>query len=205
MVALPRLVERLNLNPREQRLASVLVVVFGAMLVLGVPLAIEGTLFARRATNDKLRTTLESVQAARAQVREQKAKKESVTQRYAKKAPALAGFLEQAARAQKLEISDSADRPEVPLGKQYTERSTIIHIKKAGMYGVAKFLEAIEKSEDAVAVTRLNIRKRTAEPDSYDVEVAVSAYDRKEQPAAPTGAASAKGAPGSGDATEKIP
>jgi general secretion pathway protein M len=36
-----------------------------------------------------------------------------------------------------------------------------------------------------VAVSRLNIRKRAGEPDSYDVEVGVSAYDRTETAAAP--------------------
>lgn len=199
MATVPRLVERLNLNPREQRLASVLFVVFGALLVLGVPLLIEGTLFARRAENGKLRTALEAVQAARAQVREQKIKKESIAQRYGRKAPALAGFLEQSARAQKLEVSDSADRPEVPIGKQYVERSTMIHVKKAGMYGIARFLETIENSDYATSITRLNIRKRAAEPDSYDVEVAVSAYDRKEPPPQP---ASSSAAP-SGSAEKK--
>ena len=196
-----RFIERLGLNPREQRLVTILVFVMGLMLLLGIPVAIEGTLFARRSANDQLRTALESVQAARAQVRERQAKKDSITQRYGKKAPPLAGFLEQAARAQKLEISDSADRPDVPIGKQYVERSTIIHLKKAGMYGIAKFLESIEKSEYAASVTRLNIRKRTAEPDSYDVEIAVSAYDRKEAPAAPATSASPAGA----GSTEKKP
>ena len=74
------------------------------------------------------------------------------------------------------------DRPEVPHGKRYTERNTVIHLKKAGMAAIARFLESIEKSGMAVAVTRLNIRRRAGEPDSYDVEVGVSAYDRSELP-----------------------
>ena len=53
------------------------------------------------------------------------------------------------------------------------------------MRPIAKFLEAIEKSGYPVAVTRLNIRKRAGEPDSYDVEVGVSAYDRTEVAPAP--------------------
>jgi general secretion pathway protein M len=48
------------------------------------------------------------------------------------------------------------------------------------MASIAKFLEAIEKSGHPVAVSRLNIRKRAGEPDSYDVEVGVSAFDRIE-------------------------
>jgi general secretion pathway protein M len=60
------------------------------------------------------------------------------------------------------------------------ERSTVIHLKKAGMAPIAKFLEAIEKSGHPIAVSRLNIRKRAGEPDSYDVEVGLSAFDRSE-------------------------
>ena len=73
----------------------------------------------------------------------------------------------------------------MPHGKQYVERNTVIHLKKSGMAPIAKFLEAIEKSGYPVAVTRLNIRKRAGEPDSYDVEVGVSAFDRTRDRAAP--------------------
>ena len=77
-------------------------------------------------------------------------------------------------------MTDSVDRPDVPHGKKYVERNTVIHLKKSGMASIAKFLEAIEKSGYPVAVSRLNVRKRAGEPDSYDVEVGVSAYDRIE-------------------------
>ena len=73
------------------------------------------------------------------------------------------------------------------------ETRSAVDLKKAGMYSIAKFLETLETSGMAVAITRLNIRKRTGEPDSYDVEVGLSAYDRTE-------AAPATPAP---DATEK--
>jgi general secretion pathway protein M len=63
------------------------------------------------------------------------------------------------------------------------ERNTVIHLKKAGMFPIAKFIESLEKSGYAVAVTRLAVRKRSGEPDSYDVEIGVSAYDRSEAPA----------------------
>ena len=49
---------------------------------------------------------------------------------------------------------------------------------------IARYLENIEKSGHAIAISRLDIRKRSAEQDSYDVEIGVSAYDRIEAPAA---------------------
>ncbi len=191
----PRFIEKLGLNSREQRLVSILGVVVLVMLVLGVPLGIQTAIWSRRADNEKTRAALDAVQGARLQIRERRAKKDAVAQRYARRAPALAGFLEQSARAQKLEVTDSVDRPDVPQGKRTTERSTVIHLKKAGMYAIAKFLESLEQSGDAVSVSRLNIRKRSGEPDSYDVEVGVSAFDRKElpPPTAPAASGSAAG------------
>jgi general secretion pathway protein M len=178
--------ERWGLNPREQRMASIAVIVVGVMLLLAVPLGLHTLVSSRRSDNDVLRGALTAVNNARAQIRERQERKSSIAQRYGKKAPQLAGFLEQNASAQKLQVTDSVDRPDVPHGKRYVERNTVIHLKKSGMAGIAKFLEAIEKSGYPVAVSRLNIRKRAGEPDSYDVEIGVSAYDRTEAPAPAT-------------------
>ena len=179
--------ERWGLNPREQRIATVAVVVIGAMLVLAVPIGLQSLVSSRRTENEDLRAALTAVNGARAQIRQRQERKASIAERYGKKAPQLAGFLEQTASAQKLQVTDSVDRPDVPHGKRYVERNTVIHLKKSGMGPIAKFLEAIEKSAYPVAISRLNIRKRAGEPDSYDVEVGVSAYDRTEPapPAAP--------------------
>jgi general secretion pathway protein M len=179
MAAIP-LLDRLQLNPRERRLATLLVGFVAVLVILVIPVGLETLVHAKENDNDELRAAIKEVQAARPQVRERQARKDSIQQRYAHRAPALAGFLEQSARALKLEVTDSVDRPEVPHGKRYEERNTIIHMKRAGMYSIAKFLETLEKSQMAIAVTRLNIRKRAGEPDSYDVEVGVSAYDRNE-------------------------
>ena len=172
--------DRLQLNPRERRLATILAGFLGVLLILVIPVGMETIVHARESDNDELRAAIKEVQGARAQVRERQARKDSIQQRYAHRAPALAGYLEQSARALKLEVTDSVDRAEIPHGKRYVERNTVIHLKRAGMYSIAKFLETVEKSAMAMAVTRLNIRKRAGEPDSYDVEVGVSAYDRSE-------------------------
>lgn len=178
------LFEKMKLNPREQRTATIGLVLIGLLLFVGAPLVMQSIVFAKKSENDDLRATLTNVQKARADIRERQARKEAVAVRYKNKAPALAGFLEQSARQSKLDVKDSVDRPNVPYGKKYNERSTVIHLQKAGMASIARFMESIEKSGQAVAITRLNIRKRSAEPDSYDVEIGVSAYDKLEAPAA---------------------
>jgi general secretion pathway protein M len=177
--------ERWGLNPREQRIATIAVLVLGVMVFLAVPVGLQTLVSSRRSDNEDLRTALNAVNGARSQIRERQERKSSIAQRYGKKAPQLAGFLEQNASAQKLQVTDSVDRPDVPHGKRYVERNTVIHLKKSGMAGIAKFIEAIEKSGYPVAVSRLNIRKRAGEPDSYDVEIGVSAYDRTETTPAP--------------------
>ncbi len=168
------------LSARDQRAAGIGLVVLGILVVLGVPLFLQGLISSRKTENDEIRAALAQVQSARAQVRDRNARRDSIAARYARRTPALAGFLEQSARAQKLDVSDSVPRPDVPYGKRYVEHNTVIHFKKAGMRPIAKFLEGLEQSGHPVAVTRLNVRRRTGEPDSYDVEVGVSAFDRNE-------------------------
>jgi general secretion pathway protein M len=73
---------------------------------------------------------------------------------------------------------------------------------KIGMLALAKTLEQIESSGHPVAVTKLNLKPRAGEPDSYEVELGVSAYDRKAEPAAAP--ASSASAPPSDD-EEKAP
>jgi len=170
------------MNARERRLLSVLAVVGAVILLLAVPFGLEALVRSDISEDDDLRQALADVQDARGRVRERQAKKDAIAARYVKKAPALAGYLEQTARQQKLEVTDSTPLPDVPHGKRYVEHGTDIHLKKTGMLALARFLEALETSGYPLAVTRLSIRKRSGESDSYDVEVGVSSYDRGEAP-----------------------
>ena len=180
----------LQMNARERRLLGVIGLVGGAVLVLLLPFALEAVVHSASSDNDELRQALADVQEARGRVRERQAKKDAIAVRYAKKASSLAGYLDDEARAQKLEVTDSTPLPDVPHGKRYVEHGTNIHLKKTGMLPLAKFLESIERSGYPIAVTRLNIRKRSGENNSYDVEVGVSSYDRTEAPpASPAGSA----------------
>lgn len=184
--------ERWGLNPREQRVASIAVFVLAGVILLAIPVGLSSLVSSRRADNEELKEALASVNGARAKIRERQERKSSIVTRYAKPAPQLGGFMEQNASASGLQIADSVDRPDVNHGKQYVERHTVVHLKNAGMGPIARFLEAIEKSEYPVAVTRLNIRKRAGEADSYGpVEIGVSAYDRSAPASTPSPAGSA--------------
>jgi general secretion pathway protein M len=77
----------------------------------------------------------------------------------------------------------------------------VVKIHKIGMLALAKTLEKIEQSGYPLAVTRLNVKPRSGEPDSYEVELGVSAYDRKAD--APVSGAAATASPAGSASADK--
>jgi general secretion pathway protein M len=76
------------------------------------------------------------------------------------------------------------------IGKRFSERQTTVHLKKSGMLAISKFLESIEQSGYPIMVSQIDLRKRAGEPDTYDIEVTISAFDKVEAPpAAPAASA----------------
>jgi general secretion pathway protein M len=169
-----------KLAPRERRLMSILVVALAVVLLLLVPVGASVVLASRRAINRDVREAIHSIKNSREDVRQRQARRDAVIARYATRAPALAGMLEKAARDNNLDVPESQDRPEIPHGKRYTERSTVVRLRKSGMLQLARVLEQIEQQRMPIAITRLNVRRRGGERDSYDVELGVSAFDRTE-------------------------
>lgn len=188
-----------KLEPRERRLLTILGSILGLALILALPIYVVKSVSDKRAENEQLRALVDSIYEARTSIGERKAKHDALLARYGKPAPALAGFIEEASRANNLSAAESQDRPDAPHGKRYTERMTVVKMHKVGMLALAKMLEKIEQSGFAVVISKLNIKPRAGEADSYEVELGVSAFDRK--PDAPAPASSA--APAASAAPEK--
>ncbi|HVW24323.1 MAG TPA: hypothetical protein VHC69_03090 [Polyangiaceae bacterium] len=170
-----------RMEPREQKLLLGLVGILGFMMVIAIPIALFATAASRSRENAAIRDVAQSIMDARPELEERDAQRQKVLSRYGRPAPPLAGFLESLATSHGIEIPESQDRPIVPHGgKRYEERSTKIELQKVGMKNLALFLEGIETSGFPVRVSGIDIRKRAAEPDSWDVSLIVSAYDRKE-------------------------
>lgn len=175
--------ERLDkLEPRERRLLGILTGLVVVLLVLAVPMYAWSAVRDARDSNDQIRDLITDIYKARMSVGEVRAKQDALLARYSKPAPPLAGFLEDVAKQNNITIADAQDKPEVPHGKKYSERITVVKLHKVGMLNLIKMLEKIEQSGHPVAISRLNIRPRSGEPDSYEVELGVSAYDRKADP-----------------------
>ena len=171
-----------QLEPREQKLLAILVGVFAVMVVLLIPVLVTALVASREEENEQLRAAIDGIVAAREEIQAQEVERKQVIERYSRQAPPLAGYLAQLAQALSIEIPESQDRAPVPHGKRYEERSTKIVLRKVGMKNLATFLEKIETSGYPVRVSAFNLRKRATEPDSWDVTMNVSAFDRKEAP-----------------------
>jgi general secretion pathway protein M len=192
--------ERLEkLEPRERRLLTALGGILGVFIFLLAPIGIVTMVSSKRSENDELRSLVDSIYAARGTISERKAKHDALLARYSHGAPPLAGFIEEAAKANNIGAAESQDRPEAPHGKRYSERMTVVKMHKVGMMNLSKMLEKIEQSGYPVAITKLNIKPRSSEQDSYEVELGVSAFDRK----ADTPASAATATPTSSAAPEK--
>lgn len=173
--------ERLDkLEPRERTLLLVLGGILVAFIFLLIPIAVVSTVSGKRDENQEIRDIIATIEESREKIAKRKSERDALLARYARPAPPVAGLIEEAARANGIAVADSRNKPDIPHGKQYTERITVVKLRKVGMLALAKTLEKIAQSRHPVAVTNLSIRPRSGEPDSFDVTLAVSAYDRKE-------------------------
>lgn len=171
-----------RLEPREQRILSGALIALAVLIVFMLPIGLTALEHSRRGENQALRDASDNLADNRDQIERAKSEKAATLQRYAKPAPQLAAFLAGLATESGIEIPESQDRQAIPHGKKYMERSTKIALHKVGMLKLSKFMERIEQTDNPVSISSLNIRKRGPEPDSYDVEMVVSAFDRSAAP-----------------------
>jgi general secretion pathway protein M len=152
--------------------------VLAGLVVLMMPLGVSALLGEKKERNQALKDAIERIEREGDSIRERQAKQEAILARYAEPAPALAGFLDKAASASGLDIPEVKDQSPVAHGKRYEERSTSISFRKTGLLALVKFMERVSGGEEPIAISKLSIRKRGVEPDTYDVQMTVSAFHR---------------------------
>jgi general secretion pathway protein M len=194
--------ERLErLEERERRLLGVALAIVVAGLVLFPPVTLFAFVHTKKSEVEDVRAAIQAILDEEEALEHARAEKVAITQRYSRPAPQLQAFLARLASEAGVEIPESQDRQVVPRGKKFEERSTKITLRKVGMLKLVKFLEKIEQSGHPVRITQFDVRKRGSEPDSYDVDMIVSAFDRKAPE--PKAATRDAGAPSSADAGAK--
>lgn len=168
-----------SLEERERKLLGVFALVAILGILLFVPLGVTAGLHSQRSENQAIEEAIAEIEAARSSVELIRAQKKALLDKYARPAPPLAAYLAKLASDVGVEIPESQDRQPVPHGKRYEEKATKLTLRKVGMLELAKFMERIEQSGHPLSITQLTIRKRSVEPDSYDVDMVVSAFERK--------------------------
>jgi general secretion pathway protein M len=185
-----------RMDPRERRLLTVFFSVFAVIVPIVILVVTKRAVMVSQSENDQLRKVLDDLAESQQSLSKSDAMRQAIVARYGRAAPPLGALLDNQARQNGIEIPESQDRPVVPHGKRFDERSTRIQLRKVGLLSFARFMESVERAQYPIVFSRLDIRKRLSESDSYDVELIASAYDRKEAPkneGNPGGAAS--GAP----------
>lgn len=166
-----------KLEPRERTMVGVMVAFFGALVFLGGPYWLFTTVSTARDDNQAIRDFIDTVAESRTKIEAKRATQDALLLRYAKTVPA--NFIDDAAKSNSVEVADNAKKPDVPRGKKFTEHVQLLHMHKVGLLGLSKMLEKLESGGYPLAVTRLNIKPRAGEADSYEVELGISTYERK--------------------------
>jgi hypothetical protein len=166
------------LEPRERRLVGVLVLIFAVMVMLSIPVGVSALLSDESETHARLTEAIERLELEGDSIRERQAARDALLARYETSAPALAGFLAKAAAASNVSIPESKPESALANGKRYEERPTAISFRKVDLLSLVKFMERVSGGTEPIGITKLNVRKRGTEPDSYDVQMTVSAYHR---------------------------
>lgn len=171
-----------RLDPRERRLLSVFFTVFGGLILIVVPIVTQRAVIVKQGENEQLRESINELIESYPALLKTESQRKAIIARYARPAPPLGAFLANQAAQNGIEVPESQERPVVPHGKRFDERSQRLQLRKVGLANLAKFMESVERSQYPIVFSRLDVRKRLSEMDSYDVEIIASAYDRKEAP-----------------------
>jgi hypothetical protein len=169
-----------RLGPRERRLLSAFFGVLAALVLLVVPILTQRAVLMKRGENQQFREVIEELMESQPALVKAETQRKAIVARYAHVAPPLGAFLDNQARQNGIEIPENQERPILPHGKRFDERSTRLQMRKVDLASFARFMEGVERSQFPIIFSRLDIRKRLSESDSYDVEIIASAYDRKE-------------------------
>ncbi|MBL8683663.1 MAG: hypothetical protein JNK05_31115 [Myxococcales bacterium] len=169
-----------GMTPKDRKQLAL----FGAVLVLGLVFGLwvlsaallSGLEEQRAATLDALRV----IRSERARIRQRQQQRAQVLARYEQRAPALGSFIEQAARAAEVTVTETNDRPvqRVDSGR-FERRSTSIRLRSINLQKLVAFMAQIDNAPFPVAITTLRLRKRFNESNNYDVdEMVITTFDR---------------------------
>ena len=129
--------------------------------------------------NATIRDALTAIAKHRDEYLEAKARNSVQEARIGEAPPQLAGDLEAAARAENIQIAESAERPTVPAGRRYVEHDTDLKIRATDLQSLTNFMRRVETGPRLIFFTRLAIKHPYgADPDKLDVEATATAFEK---------------------------
>lgn len=170
-----------NLTDRER----ILVIAFAS--VFCVTIAAVSFALVKKKTGD-LKSTIEENALVLTELKENREElsdkirmKEQEEARFENPAPPLLGLLEKLGGEAGIDIPESRDLPDEAIGKKWTHKSVEIRLRKIGLDSLVHFMVKIKNENRTypLAVTKMNIKKRAGEPNSYDIQMTVSTYTKK--------------------------
>ncbi len=167
-----------RLTPRERTMVSALGLTFLVTVTLMVTFLVSDAIAGREERNQAMRQALRDLDTHRETYLKAKAKADLLEGKLSKSGTQLQGYLEAAAKETGVQIPDSSEKPPLPAGKSFIERSVDLRLTKVTLDALAKFMKKVETGTSLVAVTSLNIRTRDDKHVELDVEMSVSTYER---------------------------
>lgn len=165
-----------GLSERERRMVSLLGGVLAALAVFGVVWLGSDALSTVEEENEAIAATLREIGRSRVRLAALANERERREARYRQKAPSLASFVEGQAQRHQIQIPDARDLPDKKIGR-YNRRAVQVQLRQVKLRPLIDMLESIESSPYPVAVSKLDFRRRFGQPDQYDVEMTVIAFD----------------------------
>ncbi|MCM8764138.1 MAG: hypothetical protein NC830_02080 [Candidatus Omnitrophica bacterium] len=109
--------------------------------------------------------------------------KKEQERRFTAQLPQLSGLLEKLGGEAGIEIPESHDLQDEIIDKKWIHKSVEIKLRKIGLDALVAFMVKIKNQNKnfPIAITKLNIRKRMGETNSFDIQMTVSAYTLKEK------------------------
>jgi general secretion pathway protein M len=191
-----------GLSPREKRLLLLLAVVFGVLTFIGLYWYTSSKLADIERDSAEIKDSLRTIQRMRGRIAQRIASRDAILVRYQTRAPALTSFVEEQAGAAHVQVSESQDRPPVPAGRRFTERSVSIRLRAVGIDAVTDFMDRIEAAPFPVAITSVRIRRRFGEANKFDVDdMVITTWDQT--PATDRGTPSRENTPATREGTQR--
>ena len=127
--------------------------------------------------NDRILLELTTKGERLLEIQQERDKEEA---RFDRELPPLPGLLERLAGEAGIEIPESREMPDDPMGKKWVRKSVEVRLRRVGLKAFTEFMVKIENENKRIplAITSIKVKKRAAEPDSYDVDITVSAYTK---------------------------